>query len=45
VAIWRCAANSPWGSLARGLTVAWAANTVLLLLFLQVDLFAAYMGR
>ncbi len=45
VAIWRCAANSPWGSLARGLTVAWAANTVLLLLFLQVDLIAAYMGR
>jgi hypothetical protein len=45
VAIWRCAANSPWGSLARWLTVAWAANTVLVLLFLQVDLFAAYMGR
>jgi hypothetical protein len=45
VAIWRCAERSPWGALARGLTVAWAANTILLLAFLQVDLFAAYLGR
>jgi hypothetical protein len=45
VAIWRCAESSPWGTLARGLTVAWAANTILLLAFLQVDLFAAYLGR
>ncbi|KAB2937159.1 hypothetical protein [Hyphomicrobium sp.] len=44
VAIWRCAANSPWGALARGLTIAWAANTILILAFLQVDLFAAYIG-
>ena len=45
VAIWRCAESSPWGPLARGLTVAWAGNTILLLAFLQVDLFAAYVGR
>ncbi|KAB2850526.1 MAG: hypothetical protein F9K44_04605 [Hyphomicrobiaceae bacterium] len=45
VAIWRCAEGSPWGTLARGLTVAWAVNTFLVLAFLQVDLFAAYIGR
>jgi hypothetical protein len=45
VAIWRCAENSRWGPLARGLTVAWAGNTILLLAFLQVDLLAAYVGR
>jgi hypothetical protein len=45
VAIWRCAANSRWGALARGLTIAWAANTMLVLAFLQVDMFAAYIGR
>lgn len=39
-AIWRCAVNaSPfWGAVARGLTVAWAINTALVLLFLQADL-------
>ena len=47
VAVWRCAANSDtlWRTLARSLTVAWAANTVLVLAFLQLDLLAAYMGR
>jgi hypothetical protein len=45
VAIWRCAENSRWGALARGLTIAWAANTMLVLTFLQVDMFAAYLGR
>jgi hypothetical protein len=47
VAIWRCAENSPtgWGTLARGLTIAWAANTMLVLAFLQADLVATYMGR
>jgi hypothetical protein len=44
VAIWRCAENSRWGALARGLTIAWAANTMLVLAFLQVDLLAAYIG-
>jgi len=47
VAIWRCAENSPtgWGTLARGLTIAWAANTMLVLAFLQADLLTTYMGR
>jgi hypothetical protein len=47
VAIWRCAAHSPpgWATLAQALTVAWAANTILVLTFLQTDLLAAYMGR
>lgn len=47
VAVWRCAENSDtlWRTLARSLTVAWAANTVLVLAFLQLDLLATYMGR
>lgn len=47
VAVWRCAANSDtlWRTLARSLTVAWAANTILVLAFLQLDLLATYMGR
>jgi hypothetical protein len=47
VAIWRCADNSfmGWGALARGLTIAWAANTILVLTFLQADLLATYLGR
>ena len=45
VAIWRCAEGSIWGGLARGLTIAWAGNTILVLTFLQMDLVAAYMGR
>jgi hypothetical protein len=47
IAVWRCAENSdtPWRTLARSLTVAWAANTVLVLAFLQLDLLATYMGR
>lgn len=45
VAIWRCAEGSFWGGLARGLTVAWAGNAILVLAFLQMDLFAAYIGR
>jgi hypothetical protein len=46
-AVWRCAENSDalWRTLARSLTVAWAANAVLVLAFLQLDLLAAYMGR
>ncbi|PQA89749.1 hypothetical protein CW354_02525 [Marinicaulis flavus] len=40
VAVWRCAenANPFWCSLARWLTVAWAANTAFVLLFLQFQL-------
>lgn len=40
VAIWRCASNSHplWTTLARSLTVAWAINTALVLLFLQLNL-------
>lgn len=45
VAIWRCAERSIWGGLARGLTIAWAANTILVLAFLQMDLVATYIGR
>jgi hypothetical protein len=47
VAIWRCADNSSkvWGLLARGLTVAWAGNAILLLAFLQADLLGTFMGR
>ena len=47
VAVWRCADNSDtlWRTLARSLTVAWAANAVLVLTFLQLDLLATYMGR
>jgi hypothetical protein len=40
VAVWRCAARADpfWGVPARWLTVAWAGNTALVLLFLQLDL-------
>jgi hypothetical protein len=34
-----------WGLLARGLTVAWAGNAILLLAFLQADLLGTFMGR
>ena len=45
VSIWRCAAGSDWGGLARGLTIAWASNTILVVTFLQMDLIVAYIGR
>lgn len=40
VAIWRCADNAkpPWGVIVRLLTIAWAANTMLVAGFLQLDL-------
>jgi hypothetical protein len=46
VAVWRCAgrADPNWGTLARWLTVAWAANATLVLLFLQLDLVMAAFG-
>lgn len=46
VAIWRCARNadSVWSVLARVLTAFWAANTGLVLFFLQLELLARYAG-
>jgi hypothetical protein len=46
VAVWRCGehAVAPWGLLARALTVAWALNTLLLLLFLQIELIQLWTG-
>lgn len=41
VAIWRCAARAPdplMGGMARGLTVAWAINATLLIVFAEFDL-------
>lgn len=40
VAIWRCAGNATpfWGLMTRWVTVAWAGNAALVLLFLQLDL-------
>lgn len=47
VAVWRCGPNAapPWGLLARALTVAWAANALLLLGFLEIDLIAGWLRR
>jgi hypothetical protein len=46
VAIWRCAGRAhPYGGgLARSLTIAWALNSALVLLFLQLDLLRRYLG-
>lgn len=40
VSVWRCAENADrfWGLLARSLTVAWAGNAAMVLLFQQIDL-------
>lgn|SRR5690606_35966515 len=41
VSVWRCAGNVRerfWGVLARFLTIAWAGNTVMVLLFIELDL-------
>ena len=46
VSVWRCAGNTKetlWGTLARFLTVAWAANTILVLTFLQLNLLIKYL--
>jgi hypothetical protein len=46
VSVWRCASNTKeklWGTLARFLTVAWAANTILVLTFLQLNLLMKYL--
>ncbi len=46
-AIWRSSANdrSYWAKLARGLTVAWALNSVMVLAFLQLDLVSRFLRR
>jgi hypothetical protein len=46
VSVWRCAGNTEgklWGTLARFLIVAWAANTILVLTFLQLNLLRIYL--
>ena len=44
VSVWRCADTSDphWRLIARCLTVAWAGNAILVVLFLQIDLITAY---
>ncbi len=46
VSIWRCsfARETFWGLLARLLTVTWAANAALVLLFLQLELLIRIAG-
>jgi hypothetical protein len=46
ISVWRCANNTNeklWGTLARFLTVAWAGNTILVLIFLQLNLLRIYL--
>lgn len=47
VSIWRCslAADPFWGVLAKVLTVFWAANSALVVLFLQLKLLTRYAAR
>lgn len=47
VSVWRCAeyAHPFWGPLARWLTIAWAGNAILTIVFLQLDLAARYIGH
>lgn len=44
VSVWRCAETTDphWRLIARCLTVTWAANATLVVMFLQLDLVAAY---
>lgn len=45
VSVWRCADNTLehfWGMLARFLTVAWACNAILIIVFLQINLITHY---
>jgi hypothetical protein len=47
VSIWRCAKNTEekiWEVFARLLTVAWAGNTIMVLIVLQLDLIKRYFG-
>src|ERR1039458_139891 len=46
VSVWRCASNTNeklWSTLARFLTVAWVGNTILVLIFLQLNLLRIYL--
>lgn len=46
VSVWRCANNAEnefWGLMARLLTVAWACNTILIVVFLQFNLISKYL--
>ena len=46
VSVWRCASNTNekfWGTLACFLTVAWAGNTIFVLIFLQLNLLIKYL--
>lgn len=47
VGIWRCSPNADqfWGNLARWMTVAWALNSALIIIFLQLDLLVQYGQR
>jgi hypothetical protein len=48
VSVWRCADNTSehvWGTLARFLTIAWAANALLVVTFLELDLVGTLIGR
>jgi len=45
IAVWRCAHNTReqfWSIVARFLTVAWACNAILILVFLQFNLIQNY---
>ncbi len=45
VSVWRCAPNTRepfWSVVARFLTVAWACNAILILVFLQFNLIVTY---
>ncbi len=48
VSVWRCANNTQeriWGLFARFLTVAWACNTILVVVFIQFNLITNYYLR
>lgn len=46
VSVWRCANNTQekiWSVLARFLTIAWAGNTILLVIFLEFNLIRIFL--
>ncbi len=46
ISVWRCAETSEphWRLIARSLAIAWTGNAALVVLFLQIDLGASYVG-
>ncbi len=46
VSVWRCAQSAApiWQTLARSLTVAWAANATLVVSFLELDFIARFLA-